>query len=118
MEILASGCLATTFVWLQHRGGLREAATSTRPGIRERWHRPLATGQRRAGIAPPVVLLGGGLLLNCLISSRFVTDIKAQEDRQNEHDSEEKPECPGRHEEARAPIREKFAAREGGASGL
>jgi len=51
VEILASGCLATTFVWLQHRGGLRAAATSTRPGIRERWHEALATGQQRAGIA-------------------------------------------------------------------
>ncbi len=51
VEILAGGCLCTTFVWLQHRGALRAAAVSTRPGIRERWYEPLALGQRRAGIA-------------------------------------------------------------------
>jgi len=51
VESLASGCLATTFVWLQHLGGLRAAGTSTRPGIRERWYEPLACGHRRAGIA-------------------------------------------------------------------
>jgi alkylation response protein AidB-like acyl-CoA dehydrogenase len=74
VEILASGCLATTFVWLQHRGGLRAAATSVRPGIRERWYEALATGQRRAGIAlgalrpgPPSVRarrVDGGYLLD------------------------------------------------------
>jgi alkylation response protein AidB-like acyl-CoA dehydrogenase len=51
VEILASGCLTTTFVWLQHLGGLRAAAASTRPGICDRWYPRLATGQRRAGVA-------------------------------------------------------------------
>ncbi|HEU5108423.1 MAG TPA: acyl-CoA dehydrogenase family protein, partial [Micromonosporaceae bacterium] len=51
VEALASGCLATTFVWLQHHGALAGAAGSARPEVRERWVRPLATGERRAGIA-------------------------------------------------------------------
>jgi alkylation response protein AidB-like acyl-CoA dehydrogenase len=51
VEVLASGCLTTTFVWLQHLGTVRAARDSTRPGIRERWYRPLATGRRRSGVA-------------------------------------------------------------------
>jgi alkylation response protein AidB-like acyl-CoA dehydrogenase len=51
VETLASGCLATTFVWLQHQSALRAAAESTRPGIRERWYEPLSRGRRRAGVA-------------------------------------------------------------------
>jgi alkylation response protein AidB-like acyl-CoA dehydrogenase len=51
VEVLASGCLATTFVWLQHFGAVRAAATSERPGIRDRWLDPLSRGVRRAGIA-------------------------------------------------------------------
>jgi len=48
---LAGGCLATTFVWLQHHTAVRAAAASDRPGIRGTWLRPLARGERRAGIA-------------------------------------------------------------------
>jgi alkylation response protein AidB-like acyl-CoA dehydrogenase len=43
VEILASGCLATTFVWLQHFSALRAAAGT-------RWYRPLARGELRAGV--------------------------------------------------------------------
>jgi alkylation response protein AidB-like acyl-CoA dehydrogenase len=51
VEALASGCLTTTFVWLQHLGALFGAAGSVRPGVRERWLGPLSRGERRAGIA-------------------------------------------------------------------
>jgi alkylation response protein AidB-like acyl-CoA dehydrogenase len=51
VEVLASGCLATTFVWIQHHGALLGAAFSDLPGIRERWLAPLASGERRGGIA-------------------------------------------------------------------
>jgi alkylation response protein AidB-like acyl-CoA dehydrogenase len=51
VETLASGCLATTFVWLQHLGAVRAAATSERPGIRDCWLDPLSRGVRRAGVA-------------------------------------------------------------------
>jgi alkylation response protein AidB-like acyl-CoA dehydrogenase len=50
VETLASGCLATTFVWLQHHGAVRATAASDRPGIREQWTPALCRGDRRAGV--------------------------------------------------------------------
>jgi alkylation response protein AidB-like acyl-CoA dehydrogenase len=59
IEILAGGCLATTFVWAQHHRAVRGVAGA--PGdhgdrLRAAWLGPLCRGARRAGIA-----LGGGL---------------------------------------------------------
>jgi alkylation response protein AidB-like acyl-CoA dehydrogenase len=51
VEELASGCLTTTFVWMQHHTALLAAAGSDRPGVAERWLEPLAAGRRRAGLA-------------------------------------------------------------------
>jgi alkylation response protein AidB-like acyl-CoA dehydrogenase len=51
---LASGCLATTFVWLQHAGAVRTVAGSSQPGLAEAWLGPLCRGERRAG-----AVLGG-----------------------------------------------------------
>jgi len=51
VEVLASGCLTTTFVWLQHRNPVRAVAGSGTPGLREAWLEPLCAGERRAGIA-------------------------------------------------------------------
>ena len=51
VEALASGCLTTTFVWLQHRNPVRAMAASRTPGLRERWLAQLCRGERRAGIA-------------------------------------------------------------------
>jgi alkylation response protein AidB-like acyl-CoA dehydrogenase len=50
MEMLASGCLTTTFVWLQHLGGLRAAAASQTEELAG-WVAPLCSGERRAGLA-------------------------------------------------------------------
>ena len=58
VEILASGCLATAFVWLQHHGAVRTVAGSDRPGMAERWLEPLLRGQQRAGVAQAGVLPG------------------------------------------------------------
>ena len=55
IEILAGGCLATTFVWLQHHRAVRAASAAGGP-LREEWLGPLCRGIRRCGIA-----LGGGL---------------------------------------------------------
>jgi hypothetical protein len=55
-EILASGCLATTFVWLQHHRSVRAVAAASDGALREDWLTALCRGDRRAGIA-----LGGAL---------------------------------------------------------
>src|SRR5438874_7433525 len=55
VERLASGCLTTTFVWVQHLGAVIAAAGSENEAIRD-WVSPLCTGQRRAGLA-----LGGAI---------------------------------------------------------
>lgn len=51
VESLASGCLATTFVWMQHHGAVRAVADSAQPDLIEQWLDPLCRGERRAGIA-------------------------------------------------------------------
>lgn len=50
VETLASGCLTSAFVLVQHFGGLRAAAASANPAMAE-WVGPLCTGERRAGLA-------------------------------------------------------------------
>jgi alkylation response protein AidB-like acyl-CoA dehydrogenase len=51
IEALAGGCLATTFVWIQHHSAMRAVAASPTPGLRERWLAPMGGGKCRAGIA-------------------------------------------------------------------
>ena len=48
---LAGGCLTTTFVWLQHLAPLMAVADLAGEHDRTGWLRPLARGQRRAGLA-------------------------------------------------------------------
>ena len=55
VETLASGCLTTTFVWVQHIGAVLTATTSENDAIAE-WVDPLCRGERRAGLA-----LGGAI---------------------------------------------------------
>jgi len=51
-EELAGGCLATTFVWLQHRGlTMTLAAQSTPATLRDQWLAPACRGKVRGGIA-------------------------------------------------------------------
>jgi alkylation response protein AidB-like acyl-CoA dehydrogenase len=56
---LAGGCLATTFVWIQHLGPVLAIAAAP-PAARQRWLEPLARGQRRAGIALAGIRPGAG----------------------------------------------------------
>jgi alkylation response protein AidB-like acyl-CoA dehydrogenase len=67
IEILAGGCLATAFVWLQHHGTVRAVRAAPRPALRERWLKPLCDGSRRAGVA-----LGGGMPGPPLLRARRV----------------------------------------------
>jgi alkylation response protein AidB-like acyl-CoA dehydrogenase len=49
-EVLAGGCLATTFVWLQHQGVVRRLADSV-DAVHDRWLPALCRGELRAGVA-------------------------------------------------------------------
>ena len=48
--MLASGCLSTAFVWLQHHGAVRAVASAPAP-LRAELLGPLCRGERRAGVA-------------------------------------------------------------------
>lgn len=49
VQTLASGCLSTAFVWIQHHGTV--AAVAGAPAVmRDEWLGPLCSGERRAGI--------------------------------------------------------------------
>jgi alkylation response protein AidB-like acyl-CoA dehydrogenase len=51
VETLASGCLATTFVWAQHLGTVAALAATADAALRERWLPELCRGAVRAGVA-------------------------------------------------------------------
>lgn len=55
-EALASGCLTTAFLWVQHLGLFHRITASEDERLRDRWLEPLASGEVRAGLA-----LGGAL---------------------------------------------------------
>ena len=50
VEILASGCLTTTFCWVQH-GGASKAAASVEGPMKDKWANRLASGEARGGVA-------------------------------------------------------------------
>jgi alkylation response protein AidB-like acyl-CoA dehydrogenase len=51
VEALASGCLSTAFVWIQHHGSVRALVASGDAQIRARWLARLCRGDVRAGVA-------------------------------------------------------------------
>lgn len=62
-EELASGCLASTFVWLQHRGLATALAAEDAPaGLRDRWLGPACRGEVRGAIALHGLIPGPPLL--------------------------------------------------------
>jgi alkylation response protein AidB-like acyl-CoA dehydrogenase len=74
VQTLASGCLATAFVWIQHHGCVIASAASQQRGVRERWLAPLARGEVRAGIAYAGVRGGPSRAMIRRTSSGFVLD--------------------------------------------
>lgn len=77
VEILASGCLATTFVWMQHHGAVIGATYSDRPGVRDTWLAPLSRGERRAGIAYAAVRPGPASVRATAVPGGYVFDGEA-----------------------------------------
>jgi alkylation response protein AidB-like acyl-CoA dehydrogenase len=62
-EELAGGCLATTFVWLQHRGLVMTLAAETTPAaLRYQFLEPACQGKVRGGIALTGLIPGPPLL--------------------------------------------------------
>src|SRR3954447_25757201 len=57
---LAGGCLASTFIWIQHLAPVIAVSTTAAPDFRERWLGPLARGERRSGIAMAGIRPGPG----------------------------------------------------------
>ena len=51
VEVLAGGCLTTTFVWAQHHGLVRALEAAPPSAERVRWLGALCRGERRAGLA-------------------------------------------------------------------
>ena len=51
IEIMASGCLAPAFVWLQHHSAVRALASTANAELSGQWLGPLCRGERRAGVA-------------------------------------------------------------------
>ncbi|MFC7342272.1 acyl-CoA dehydrogenase family protein [Saccharopolyspora griseoalba] len=51
LEILAGGCLTTTFVWMQHHGAVRALAESRNRALQQDLRPELISGKRRAGVA-------------------------------------------------------------------
>ena len=51
IEILASGCLSTTFIWLQQHSAVRTMARPATAALRADLLGPLCRGERRAGLA-------------------------------------------------------------------
>ena len=77
VEALASGCLTTTFVWLQHRNPVRAVDLSSTPGLRDEWLEPLCRGEKRAGIALAANRPGPPLLHASIQGDRVVLDGEA-----------------------------------------
>ena len=51
IERLASGCLSTTFVWIQHSTPVRELTSTPNAALRDAWLAEMCAGRWRAGIA-------------------------------------------------------------------
>ena len=74
IEILAGGCLTTTFVWQQHHGAVRSVLSAPAQALREQWLEPLCTGARRAGVALGGALPGPPLLRARRVSGGYLLD--------------------------------------------
>jgi alkylation response protein AidB-like acyl-CoA dehydrogenase len=74
IEIMAGGCLSTTFVWLQHHGAVRAVAASGNERLRSCWLEPLCRGERRAGIALGGARPGPPLLRARPVEGGYVLD--------------------------------------------
>jgi alkylation response protein AidB-like acyl-CoA dehydrogenase len=76
VEVLAAGCLTTTFVWIQHHGAVRAVAAGP-DDLRRRWLRPLCTGATRSAVAQAGVRPGPPALRATRVPGGFQFDGEA-----------------------------------------
>lgn len=76
VEDLAGGCLATTFVWIQHHGAVRAVAAGSAE-LRERWLDGLCTGVCRAGVAQAGARPGPATLRARPVDGGYILDGEA-----------------------------------------
>src|SRR4051794_37966575 len=74
VEALATGCLCTTFVWLQHGGAARRVAVNGSDELRAEWLPDLVSGRRRAGVALGGTLPGKSVLTARATENGYVLD--------------------------------------------
>lgn len=75
VEALAGGCLATTFVWVQHHRLVRALAEPEAPAaLRDEWLGPLCAGAVRAGVALGGLLPGPAPLRAAPAGDDWVVD--------------------------------------------
>ena len=77
VEALASGCLTTAFVWVQHLGALWRTAACGNASLRDEWLRPMCAGERRAGIALAALRPGPPRLVARPVEGGWVFDGSA-----------------------------------------
>jgi alkylation response protein AidB-like acyl-CoA dehydrogenase len=77
VETLASGCLATAFVWLQHHSAVRAVAASEIPPVRAEWLAALCAGKRRAGLALGGLRPGPASVRARAVSGGYIFDGEA-----------------------------------------
>ncbi|MGQ0521989.1 MAG: acyl-CoA dehydrogenase family protein [Actinomycetota bacterium] len=76
-ELLAAGCLATTFVWVQHHSLVRALGALGPAHLREEWLGPLCRGERRAGVALAGLLPGSPRLTARPVHGAWILDGSA-----------------------------------------
>jgi alkylation response protein AidB-like acyl-CoA dehydrogenase len=74
IEVMASGCLSTAFVWLQHHGTVRAVAGSGDARLKDKWLRALCEGKRRAGVALAGTIPGPPMLRARAVTGGYVFD--------------------------------------------
>ena len=74
IEVLAGGCLTTTFVWAQHLGLVRALEGVAPSPERDRWLRRLCSGECRAGLALGGLLPGAARLRAAPVGDGWVVE--------------------------------------------
>jgi alkylation response protein AidB-like acyl-CoA dehydrogenase len=73
-ELLASGCLTTTFVFVQHHRAVRAVRDTANQSLRDDWLAPLCNGTKRAGIVLAGLRAGATQLMARQVEGGWLLD--------------------------------------------